>query len=158
MFHQMFNVLFVLLLSGSVLTAAPLIGLKTTLPCAWENMIVRHKWDVIPDNWVTLGHPPDVTTIDFYIALKPNRDHALIDALQEVTSPDTQSTSSSLLLCQKLADLCRFILSDMAPTCQGSRLPTLSHRISTQSSLSVHGLNTRAYLLPPFQLHTAAVG
>ena len=87
MFYQMFSAVSVLLLSGSVLTAAFLIDLKTTLPSAWDNMLIKHKWDFIPDNWAALGHPPNGTTIDFHIALKPKRENALIDALHDVSQP-----------------------------------------------------------------------
>ena len=87
MFYQIFSAAFVILLSGSVLTAALINSLKTTPTSAWEKMLVKHMWDVIPDNWVTLGHPPDATTIDFHISLRPNRENALIDALYEVSQP-----------------------------------------------------------------------
>ena len=87
MFCPMLSAVSVILLSGSVLTAALLTGLKTTLPSTWDNTLVKHKWDIIPDNWVTLGHPPNDTTIDFHIALKPKRESALIDALHEVSQP-----------------------------------------------------------------------
>jgi tripeptidyl-peptidase-1 len=50
-------------------------------------MLVKHKWIHIPDNWVTLGHPPGDATFDLHIALKPDRETALIDALQEVSQP-----------------------------------------------------------------------
>ena len=52
-----------------------------------DEMLVKHKWDAIPDNWVSLGHPPNETTIELHIALKPNRENALIDALHEVSQP-----------------------------------------------------------------------
>ena len=71
----------------SVLTAVFPIGSKTTLPSDWGNMLIKHKWNVTPDSWVTLGRPPNDTTIDFHIALKPNRENALIDALYEVSQP-----------------------------------------------------------------------
>jgi tripeptidyl-peptidase-1 len=34
-----------------------------------------------------LGHPPNGTTIDLHIALKPQRENVLIDALHEVSQP-----------------------------------------------------------------------
>jgi tripeptidyl-peptidase-1 len=71
----------------SVLAAALFLSPTTPLPLSWGEMLVKHKWTHIPDNWVTLGHPPDGATFDLHIALKPNRENALIDALQEVSQP-----------------------------------------------------------------------
>jgi tripeptidyl-peptidase-1 len=71
----------------SVLAAALLASLATPLPSPWGEMLVKHKWVHVPDKWVTMGHPPDGTTIDLYIALKPDRENALIDAPQEVSQP-----------------------------------------------------------------------
>ena len=53
----------------------------------WDEMLIKHKWDAIPDSWVSLGHPPNGTTIKFHIALKPDRNNALMDALHEVSHP-----------------------------------------------------------------------
>jgi tripeptidyl-peptidase-1 len=54
----------------------------------WEDVQVKHKWDNAPENWTNLGHPSADTTIDIHIALKPQNENALIDALYEVSSPD----------------------------------------------------------------------
>ena len=56
-------------------------------PSPWEETLIKHKWDVIPENWVSLGHPPNGTTIKLHIALKAKRENALIDALHEVSHP-----------------------------------------------------------------------
>jgi hypothetical protein len=48
-------------------------------------MVVKHKWNYIPENWIILGHPPDGTTIDLHIALEPHHKNALVDALHEVS-------------------------------------------------------------------------
>ena len=56
-------------------------------PSHWDEMLIKHKWDAIPDSWVSLGQPPNGTTIKLHIALKPNHDNALIDALHEVSHP-----------------------------------------------------------------------
>ena len=76
----------------SVLSAlsATLLGgsaVPFQVPTPRDDMVVKHKWDVIPDNWVSLGTPPDEITIDLDIALQPNQKHALTDALLEVSQP-----------------------------------------------------------------------
>ncbi|KAH8979692.1 subtilisin-like protein [Lactarius akahatsu] len=47
----------------------------------------EHSWKNIPENWVSLGLPIADTTIDLYIALKPYRENALVDALNEISDP-----------------------------------------------------------------------
>jgi tripeptidyl-peptidase-1 len=71
-----------------ILAAALLAAAATALPSHWGQMLVKHKWDDLPDNWVSVGHPPDNATIRLYIALKPNRENALIDTLYEVSQPE----------------------------------------------------------------------
>jgi hypothetical protein len=71
----------------SVLAAMLLASLATPLPSPWGEMLVKHKWVYVPDKWVTLGHPPNGTTIDIHIVLKPKRENALIDVLQEISQP-----------------------------------------------------------------------
>ena len=63
-------------------SAAPL-----RVPTPQEDMVVKHKWDVIPDNWISLGPPPHETTIDLHIALQANQKDALTDVLLEVSQP-----------------------------------------------------------------------
>ncbi|KAH9160723.1 subtilisin-like protein [Lactarius sanguifluus] len=50
-------------------------------------MRTKHSWKTIPENWESLGLPIADTTIDLYIALKPYRENALVDALNEVSDP-----------------------------------------------------------------------
>ena len=73
----------------SVLAAALLCGPAVLLrvPTPRDDMVVKHKWDVIPDNWISLGPPPRETTIDLRIALRPNQKNALTDVLLEVSQP-----------------------------------------------------------------------
>ncbi|KAF8261122.1 peptidase S8/S53 domain-containing protein [Lactarius quietus] len=71
----------------SVLAAGSLCTLAMTLPPHWGSMRVKHAWSTIPENWVCLGHPPADTAINIQIALKPQHENALIDALYEVSSP-----------------------------------------------------------------------
>ncbi|KAH9033857.1 subtilisin-like protein [Lactarius hengduanensis] len=71
----------------STLAAAILCGLATPLAPHWEWMKVKHAWDTVPKNWESLGHPPNGTAIDFYLALKSERENALVDALYQVSDP-----------------------------------------------------------------------
>ncbi|KAI9459844.1 subtilisin-like protein [Lactarius psammicola] len=71
----------------SVLSAAPLCPLATPLQPHWGSMRVKHAWNAVPPDWEHLGHPAAETTIDLYIALKSQRESALIDALYDVSTP-----------------------------------------------------------------------
>ncbi len=71
----------------SVLAAVPFI-LASPLAPRWDDMQVKHAWNTVPKNWECQGHPPEGTTIDLRIALKPNRESALVDALYEISDPD----------------------------------------------------------------------
>ena len=73
----------------SVLAAALLGGpaVPLQIPTPRDDMVTKHKWDAIPDNWHSLGPPPHETTIDLHIALQPNQKDALTDALLEVSQP-----------------------------------------------------------------------
>ncbi|KAI9435588.1 subtilisin-like protein [Lactarius indigo] len=71
----------------SVLSAAPLCSLATPPQPHWGNMRVKHAWDAVPLNWEHLGHPAAESTIDLHIALKSQRENALIEALYEVSTP-----------------------------------------------------------------------
>jgi len=69
------------------LSAVPLSGLATPLSPRWEDMVLKHSWNVTPENWECLGLPPTGTIIDLHVALKPHREEALIDSLYEVSNP-----------------------------------------------------------------------
>ncbi|KAH9057761.1 subtilisin-like protein [Lactarius vividus] len=72
------------------LTAAAVIcGRATPLAPRWDEMKVIHAWSTVPNNWKSLGHPPNQTTIDFYIALKSQRESALVDALYQASDPNS---------------------------------------------------------------------
>ena len=71
----------------SILTVAPLAGFATPLASPWDDVRVKHAWKSAPDDWESLGHPPSDATTDLYIALKPQNEDALIDALYEVSTP-----------------------------------------------------------------------
>ncbi|KAF8258637.1 peptidase S8/S53 domain-containing protein [Lactarius quietus] len=67
----------------SVLATVPLLSLAAPLSSLWDDMHIKHTWDAVPENWESLGLPPSVTTIDLYVALKPEHENALTDALYE---------------------------------------------------------------------------
>ncbi|KAH9010435.1 subtilisin-like protein [Lactarius pseudohatsudake] len=67
-----------------LLSTVPLGGIATS---TWDDMRLKHSWETIPENWQSLGLPTAHTTIDLYIALKPYRENALVDALYEVSNP-----------------------------------------------------------------------
>ena len=73
----------------SVLAAALFVGpaVLFRVPSPRDDMVVKHKWDAIPDNWLSLGLPPDDTTIELHIALQPKQKNALNDVLREVSQP-----------------------------------------------------------------------
>ncbi|KAH9027718.1 subtilisin-like protein [Lactarius pseudohatsudake] len=71
----------------SVLATSLLGGLAKPLSPPWDKMHIKHSWNTVPRNWESLGRPPSGTTIDLYIALKPRRENALVDALYEVSEP-----------------------------------------------------------------------
>ncbi|KAF8267690.1 subtilisin-like protein [Lactarius quietus] len=71
----------------SFLAATPLANFTRTLVSPWDDIQVKHTWEDIPQNWETLGLPPSNTTIDLHIALVPQHENALVDALYEVSTP-----------------------------------------------------------------------
>jgi hypothetical protein len=77
----------------SVLAAAP-IGLANPVAPRWDDVEVKHTWGSIPEKWEHHSQPHDSVTIDLRIALKPQRENALIDALYEVSDPDHQKCVS----------------------------------------------------------------
>jgi hypothetical protein len=84
-------------------------AIRTPFPSPRDEMLVKHKWDAIPDHWVGMGQPPNSTMIKLHIALKPNRENALIDALHEVSQPRHPKHVLSLaLLHSRLTHVCRF--------------------------------------------------
>ncbi|KAF8260343.1 peptidase S8/S53 domain-containing protein [Lactarius quietus] len=68
----------------SVLAAATLVA---SLVPRWDDTRVKHTWHAVPSNWESLGLPSTNTTIDLHIALLPQSENALIDALYEVSTP-----------------------------------------------------------------------
>ncbi|KAH9057768.1 subtilisin-like protein [Lactarius vividus] len=71
----------------AALSAAFLCVSATPFASRWDGMKVKHAWDTVPNNWESLGHPSNQTTIDLHIALKSRREGALVEALYEVSDP-----------------------------------------------------------------------
>ncbi|KAF8258875.1 subtilisin-like protein [Lactarius quietus] len=71
----------------AVFTIARLACLATPLASRWDDMHVKHAWEVAPQNWENVGTPFPNTTIDLQIALKPENENALVDTLYEVSTP-----------------------------------------------------------------------
>ncbi|KAH8997661.1 subtilisin-like protein [Lactarius hatsudake] len=113
-------------------------------------MHIKHSWNAVPTNWVSLGRPPSGTTIDLYIALKPNRENALIDALYEARPPPLvllRMFSRVLLLRYRYrAHLTKEQVADLvAPRPETLELVNswLEHHGISSSSVSLtHGGNT----------------
>ena len=53
----------------------------------WDEMWVKHTWNTVPANWESLGNTTTGAIIDLHIALKPDRERALINALSEISNP-----------------------------------------------------------------------
>ncbi|KAF8258883.1 subtilisin-like protein [Lactarius quietus] len=78
----------------------PLANFTTPLVPPWDDVYVKHTWIDIPANWETFGIPPSNTTIDLHIALVPQDENALIDALYEVSTPGNPKHVLSIILPQ----------------------------------------------------------
>ncbi|KAH9056900.1 subtilisin-like protein [Lactarius vividus] len=112
-------------------------GLAKSLSPPWDDIHTKHSWNAVPKNWVSLGRPPSGTTIDLYIALKPQRESALIDALYEVSEPGHPRYGVHLTK-EQVADL-------VAPRPETLELVNSwleHHGISSSSVSMTHGGNT----------------
>ncbi|KAH9060318.1 peptidase S8/S53 domain-containing protein [Lactarius deliciosus] len=76
------TVLFVVVV---VLLGSPAKPLRVSPP--WDDMHIKHSWNAVPKNWKALGHPPSGSTIDLYIALRSQRENAVVDVLYKVSDP-----------------------------------------------------------------------
>ncbi|KAH9012250.1 Pro-kumamolisin, activation domain-containing protein [Lactarius deliciosus] len=72
---------------SALFTLTVVCGLATPLAPRWDGMKVMHAWSTVPKNWESLGHPPNETAIDFYLALKSQHENDLVDALYQVSDP-----------------------------------------------------------------------
>ncbi|KAH9036707.1 subtilisin-like protein [Lactarius hengduanensis] len=121
----------------SVLTTGLLGGFAKHLSPIWDDMHIKHSWNAVPKNWESLGRPPSGTTIDLYIALKPQRENAVVDALYEVSEPG-HPRYRAYLTKEQVADL-------VAPRPETLELVNSwleHHGISSSSISATHGGNT----------------
>jgi hypothetical protein len=129
-----YHILSMIFLSAVLLRVG---GAVTHLPSPWGKMLVKHKWNAIPDDWVSLGLPPNETRIDLHVALKPLQENALVNALYEVSRP--RSPKHVLFTTLLEAYSRRFFILDMVHTSQGSRLLSWSHHILKHWTSSARG-------------------
>ncbi|KAH9062386.1 peptidase S8/S53 domain-containing protein [Lactarius vividus] len=121
----------------SVIATDLLASFAKPLSPPWDEMHVKHSWNAVPKDWVSLGCPPSGTTIDLYIALRPHRENALVDTLYEVSEPGHPRYRAHLTK-EQVADL-------VAPHPETLELVNswLEHHGISSSSLSMtHGGNT----------------
>ncbi|KAH9169553.1 subtilisin-like protein [Lactarius sanguifluus] len=103
----------------------------------WDDVHIKHSWNAVPKNWETLGRPPSGTTIDLYIALRSQRENAVVDALYQVSEPG-HPRYRAYLSKEQVADL-------IAPRPETLELVNswLEHHDISSSSISMtHGGNT----------------
>ena len=62
----------------------------TTAAEHWDEMLVKHSWNAVPAHWESLGNTTAGAIIELHIALKSDRENALINALFEVSDPEHQ--------------------------------------------------------------------
>ncbi|KAH9053076.1 peptidase S8/S53 domain-containing protein [Lactarius vividus] len=70
----------------SILTSNTVTS-RSTCVQPWHDISVKHAWNAVPDNWECLGPPPTGITIDLHIALQPQEENVLMEALYEVSTP-----------------------------------------------------------------------
>ncbi|KAH9060317.1 subtilisin-like protein [Lactarius deliciosus] len=130
MHYHCISVLFVIVL-------VRLGSLATPLSPPWDDMHIKHSWNAIPKNWEVLGRPPSGTTIDLYIALRPQHENAIVDALYKVSEPGHPRYRAHLTK-EQVADL-------VAPRPETLELVNFwldHHGISSSSVSMTHGGNT----------------
>ncbi|KAH8997701.1 subtilisin-like protein [Lactarius hatsudake] len=103
----------------------------------WDDMHIKHSWNAVPKNWETLGHPPSGTTIDLHIALRPQRENAVVDALHELSEPG-HPRYRAYLTKEQVADL----VAPRPATLELVNSWLEHHGISSSSISMTHGGNT----------------
>ena len=59
----------------------------------WDEMLVKNTWNTVPANWESFGNTTAGSMVNLHIALKPDREGALIDTLYEVSDPENPRQS-----------------------------------------------------------------
>ncbi|KAI0306132.1 subtilisin-like protein [Multifurca ochricompacta] len=139
----------------SVIAVVPFGSLATPLAPRWDDMRVKHNWNTVPQNWECQGHPPDGTTLDLRIALKPHREDALIDALYEVSNPKHPSAYGAHLSKEQVAELVAphpdsfaLVNSWLEHHNQANALLGASYQLYRHSETNTTALRTLGYALP----------
>ncbi|KAH9071474.1 peptidase S8/S53 domain-containing protein [Lactarius deliciosus] len=114
-----------------LLPAAPLGGIAAS---RWADMRSKHSWKTIPESWESLGLPTAETVIDLHIALKPYRENALVDALNEVSDPGHPRYGMHLSR-EQVAD----IVAPHPETVQPVHSWLEYHRVTSSSVSVTHG-------------------
>ncbi|KAH9044199.1 subtilisin-like protein [Lactarius hengduanensis] len=112
-------------------------GLAKPLSPLWHDVHIKHSWNAVPKNWEALGHPPSGTTIDLYIALRPQSENAVVDALYEVSEPG-HPRYRAYLTKEQVADL----VAPHPATLELVNSWLEHHGISSSSISMTHGGNT----------------
>ncbi|KAH8979043.1 subtilisin-like protein [Lactarius akahatsu] len=86
----------------AVLSALLFSGFATPLAARWDGMKVKHAWDAVPNNWESLGHPSNQTTIDLYFALKSHHEDAMAEALYGVSDPERSRYAPTPPICARM--------------------------------------------------------
>jgi hypothetical protein len=124
-----------------ILAAEPLVSFAKPPSPRWEDMHTMHSWNAVPTDWESLGHPhANTTPVDLYVALKPYRENALIDALYEVSVPGHPKHVNHHSFADACANECHCSNADMAHISPGSRSQSLLLLIQTVLSSSKLGL------------------
>ncbi|KAF8257874.1 peptidase S8/S53 domain-containing protein [Lactarius quietus] len=80
--HRLWFSVLISLASGPPGSAAKATAFATN----WNDVHTKHRWSVVPGKWDSIGRPHVGTTIDLRIALKPQNENALTDALYHIYS------------------------------------------------------------------------
>ncbi|KAF8267515.1 subtilisin-like protein [Lactarius quietus] len=154
-----------------ILSTVPFASFATPPSPLWSDTRVKHTWNIVPDNWESLGPPPAGTAIDLYIALKPHRESALIDALYEVSNPRHQKHEEVAELVAPHQDTLELVHSWLeyhgvpsssvsrshggswltatgVPVSQADQLLSASYRLYKHSGTNETTLRTVCYALP----------
>lgn len=123
-----------------VVITAPLRNLANPLASPWDRIRVKHTWDDVPPNWESLGLPPAGTTINLNIILVPHNKDALIDALYEVSDPNSSKHVLFKTLPRTMFSHVSCSAVDMVHTYHKSMSLSLSRHTKTRWSSYIPGL------------------